>query len=114
MIEDCTGCRNCIACFGLKNQEYCYGNQRIGKEAFEKISAEYKNLSHAKIADLKSKFDILKSNLPHVQWHLYNSEGSSGDNILNSKGCENAFQVLVLAAQQKEGGFCFLFWPQRL
>ncbi len=93
MVEECTGCRNCVACFGLKNQEYCFGNERVGKDAYKKLAKEFENLTHEQIVDLQKKLDEVKKDLPHVCSHIYTSEDSSGDNVLNSKNCKYAFDI---------------------
>jgi len=93
MTEECLGCRNCIACFGLRNKEYCFLNKYIGKEKFEELATKYKTLSQMDIVDLKAKLAKLSVDLPHVQSHIYASEGCSGDNVLNCKNCEYAFDA---------------------
>jgi hypothetical protein len=91
MIEDCSGCKNCIACFGLRAKEYCIGNKQYSKEDYENISADYKELTEEKIEKLRRFLDDIKSKLPHIQSHIYNSENCTGDGLYNCKNCTNAF-----------------------
>lgn len=93
MVEDCSSCKNCIACFGLRSKEYCFLNEYVGRERFEKIAKEYEYLTHGKIADLRSKLGSLAVKLPHIQSHIYASEDSSGDAIFNCKNCQYSFDV---------------------
>lgn len=91
MIEDCTGCKNCIACFGLRQKEYCIYNQPYTPDEYHQKAQEFLSLTDNKIENLSSKFQNLKSLLPHIAAHIYASENCSGDRVYNSKNCLNAF-----------------------
>ncbi|MFA6305497.1 MAG: hypothetical protein WC651_02080 [Candidatus Gracilibacteria bacterium] len=93
MIEECSACKNCVGCFGLRNKEYCVFNEFVGKEKYQEIFKEYENLTHTKIEFLRKKLDELKSKLPHAASHIYASENCSGDAIFNSKNCHFAYDV---------------------
>ncbi|MEK7672902.1 MAG: hypothetical protein AAB373_03385 [Patescibacteria group bacterium] len=93
LIEECQGCKNCMACFGLKNKEYYVLNKFVGKEEFQKFADYCKIMSRSKLKELKEKLANLKKDLPHVQSHIYASEDSTGDMILNSKNCKNCFDI---------------------
>ncbi len=93
MLEDCQSCKNCICCFGLRQKEYYFMNEYIGKEKFDAIKKEYAVLTQTKINLLREKLNELQSKLPHIGSHIYASEECSGDNIFNSKNCKNSFDV---------------------
>ena len=93
MIEDCTGCKNCLCCFGLRTKEYCVANQFLGKEKYAEFVKEYEYLTYEKIEFLRNKLKALKAKLPHVQSHIYASEDCTGDAIFNSKNCHFAYDV---------------------
>ncbi|TSD00765.1 MAG: Uncharacterized protein Greene101449_28 [Candidatus Peregrinibacteria bacterium Greene1014_49] len=93
MIEDCQGCKNCCLCFGLKNQEYCFLNERIGKAEYEKRMKELLPLTAEKIDLLKKRLASLKLGLPHRAAYVFASEDSSGDMVFNSKHCRSCYDV---------------------
>ena len=93
MIEECTGCRNCMACFGLKTKEYCILNKQYSKEEYEKIMVDFKPLTGENLELLRKRFSELKEKLPHVQWHIYASENSSGESVYNCKNCQHSFDT---------------------
>ncbi len=91
MVEDCQNCKNCLLCFGLKGQEYCFLNERIGKEAYQERLRELLPLTPEKIALLKQRFSALKQTLPHRALYVFGSEESTGDMVFNSKKCRSCF-----------------------
>lgn len=91
MIEDCQSCKNCCLCFGLKNAEYCFLNERIGKSEYEKRMSELMPLTPKKIALLRDRLNALKLRLPHRALQVFGSEDCTGDMIFSSKNCHSCF-----------------------
>lgn len=91
MIEDCNSCHNCIACFGLRNKEFCFLNEKLSEQKFHEIAKEYEYLTEEKIKFLREKLEVLKKNLPHVCGHIYASENCTGDAVYNCKNCISCF-----------------------
>ncbi len=90
-IKDCSSCRNCLLCFGLRNKEYCYMNQYVGKEKFEEIQKQFLPLTHQKIAEAKEQLKELEKNGSTLASHLYQCEGSTGDLLIQCKSCISCF-----------------------
>jgi hypothetical protein len=85
--SDCRGCTDCFGCLGLRNKQYYFFNENIGKEEYEK---RVKNIdwTHEFIKDLKEKFFKFKSKFPVKYYHgsqIYNSTGDYIENCDNSK-----------------------------
>ncbi|MBT3864656.1 hypothetical protein HOF67_01345 [Candidatus Peregrinibacteria bacterium] len=93
MIQDCVGCQNCIACFGLRFKEHCFLNKQYSPEEFKKIENDYRELTHEKIASLKTKLKELQKDLPHIWTHVYASENCTGDILSHSKNTHHAFNA---------------------
>jgi CxxC-x17-CxxC domain-containing protein len=93
MVEECMSCKNCMLCFGLRNKQYCYLNQEIGKEAYEQKRRELGRLTHGTIEQLQGEFAQLKAQLPHRSSHIFASEDCTGDMIFHSKGCHACFDI---------------------
>lgn len=91
-LYDCRNCRNCLFCFNLRNKEYCFGNQQLTKEVFEKKRAEW-NLSSQKVYEKATKF--FKEMMYTMAWHrvaeIDNCENSTGTFIRYCKDCENCY-----------------------
>ncbi|TSC80472.1 MAG: Uncharacterized protein G01um101425_126 [Candidatus Peregrinibacteria bacterium Gr01-1014_25] len=91
MVEDCQNCKNCCLCFGLKGQEYCFLNERLGKEEYEERMKQLTPLTQEHVRLMRAKFQDLKKTLPHRASYVFGSEGCTGDMIFNSKNCHDAF-----------------------
>ena len=92
-VEDCTGCANCIACFGLKFKKNCFLNRQLSPSEFEKAKKEYETLTPEKIAYLSQELEKLKTTLPRPHAHMYNCEDCTGEFVLNCKNCHFAFDA---------------------
>lgn len=93
LLEDCSSCKNCVGCFGLRNKQYCFFNEQLDEEQYQKILADHVMLTPSKLQELQEKFESMKSKLPHVASHIYASEHCTGDMIFNSKNCINCFDI---------------------
>jgi len=82
---DCIGCNDCYGSIGLRRKSYCYYNEQLTKEKYEKAIAEVKFDP--------AKFLKLKLTIPHVNLHLSKSEKCTGDYIYNSKDCEQCYDI---------------------
>ena len=51
------GCNNCFGCFNLRNKSYCFFNQQLTKEEYERKIKEYDTASEKVVLDLLRKFD---------------------------------------------------------
>ncbi|MBP9718360.1 hypothetical protein KBD59_03620 [Candidatus Gracilibacteria bacterium] len=90
---DCVGCRNCFGCVGLTQKEYCYFNQQLTKEAYLEAIKQYdvKNPEHVQFAfDERRKLELT---IPRRAVRMINSEQCTGDNIYNSKNCDQCFDL---------------------
>ncbi|MCA9364002.1 hypothetical protein KC727_02175 [Candidatus Kaiserbacteria bacterium] len=89
LSQDCRGCTNCLGCIGLRNKQYCWFNEEVGKEEYERRLKEL-GLSREFIQELKGKVVALRKSIPVKYFHGIQAEGCSGDYIDHS---QNAAQV---------------------
>lgn len=91
-LYDCRGCKNCLFCHNLRNKEYCFGNQQLTKEKFEKVKKEWDFSSLKNYERAKKTF---KKMMKEAAWHralqIDKSENCTGNYIRNSKDLENCF-----------------------
>ncbi|MBU0667492.1 zinc-ribbon domain containing protein [Patescibacteria group bacterium] len=90
---DCIGCKNCFGCFGLRNAEYYFFNQKCSKEEYEKkvraLQLEKpENLERAK--EMFEKFILEK---PHRATIINNCQNVSGDFIVDSKDAHDCYDI---------------------
>lgn len=88
--SDCRGCTDCFGCVGLRNKQYYYFNENIGKEEYEK---RVKNFIWDRkfIKESKEKFSELRASIPFKFYHGSNAPNSSGDYIQNTKNTKDSF-----------------------
>lgn len=92
-LYDCKGVSNSLLCAGLRNKSYCLLNQQYSKEEYEAKIKQLSLASHAQIQGLQQQFNALMRQTPHRALFITNSEDCSGQNIFNSKHCENCFYI---------------------
>lgn len=91
-LYDCRNCRDCLFCFNLREKQYCFGNQQLSKEAFEKKKAEWRFSSAQKYEKAKIFF---KEMMHTMAWHralqIDHSENATGDYLKYTKDCRNCY-----------------------
>ena len=91
--KDCLSCHDCICCFGLKNKQYCIGNEQFDRETYERRRADLRVLTPSTIGALRKSLQALKMKLPHRHGQIVASEGCTGDMIFHSKNCTHSFDI---------------------
>ncbi len=92
-LYDCKGVTNSLLCAGLRNQSYCILNQQYSKEVYQEKVKQFSLASHEQIVALQQQFTKLLSTTPHRALFITNSESCHGQNITNSKNCEQCFYI---------------------
>ncbi|MBT5015942.1 hypothetical protein HOM98_00485, partial [Candidatus Peregrinibacteria bacterium] len=93
-LFECRSCSNCFGCVGLRGKEHHIFNKPYSKEEYEKKVATFKIHTWSGVQHMKSEFKKFRLHFPHRDALLVNCENSTGENILNSKNCENCFDVM--------------------
>lgn len=93
-LYDCRNCSNCMFCFNLRNKQYCFGNQQLSKEEYEKKKTEW-NLKSRKIYDKAKEFftKMMIKNAWHRSLNINKCENVYGDHLENCKNMINCFFV---------------------
>lgn len=90
---DLIGCSDCVGCVGLRNVRCAIFNKKYSKEDYE---IELKKLAlntHSGATKAAEKFQEFKRTQPRKFSNNVNSENVSGSHIVNSKNCENCFDI---------------------
>jgi hypothetical protein len=88
--RDCRGCTNCFGCVGLRNKQYYFFNENIGKEEYEKLINK-SVWSREFVKEMKEKFLEFQLNIPVKFYHGFQIQNSSGDYIESSQNMKCAF-----------------------
>ncbi len=93
-LYDCRNCSNCLFCFNLRNKEYCFGNQQLTKEEFERKKSEWDFGFQEIYKKAKEHFSEMMVNLAwHRSLHIDKSENSTGNFLESDKNCLNCFHI---------------------
>lgn len=88
------GCRNCFMCVNLQNQQYCFMNEKLSKDEYEKRVKESKEQNINE--DLLQKFLELKAKSPMKWMNEMNTENCSGNYLVNCKNSHECYDCEYL------------------
>ncbi|MCA9364000.1 hypothetical protein KC727_02165 [Candidatus Kaiserbacteria bacterium] len=92
-LYDCRDCQYCFACTNLRHRKYCFLNEQLTKEEYEKRVSEIDLGNRAVVEEWKGKFSELKEGAIHRANHNEKSVDSSGDFIEQSRNCYSCYYV---------------------
>lgn len=90
---DLRGCNNCFGCSGLRNKEWYWNNEFIGKNEFEKRLALVFPLDHQKIEAFTAQREERKRAHVYPEYFGINNENVSGNHIYFSKNTLESFDA---------------------
>lgn len=82
---DLKGCSDCIACYGLRHQQYRIFNEQYSEKDFREKLQTMALGSHQTITTLRKQFDEWIMQFPRLYANLQNCEDCTGNNLLNCK-----------------------------
>lgn len=88
---DCSGCKNCFQCVGLRNQKYCFRNEKYTEEEYRKIIKSYNLNTYTGIKKAEDEFNNFLLKIPRRFSHFRNCVNCIGENLSNSKNSKNVF-----------------------
>lgn len=91
--ENCQNCQNCFGCSNLVGKQYCYLNEQLSKEEYEKkievlALGDYKN-----VLSSRAGFEKYRLKFPKRFAQILNCENCTGDNIKNSRNLKYGFDT---------------------
>jgi hypothetical protein len=97
-LVDCRGCTDCICCTGLSNQRYCFKNEQLSKEEFEKIRAQLRLHTAKTVETCTNAVNNLISTRRSIEsTHRGRFVDSSGSFLWDVERCHHS--TLVFRAQ---------------
>lgn len=92
-LKDCKNCTNCFGCVNLRNKKYCFFNEQLSKDEYEKRLIEI-DLGSYQIyeATRKKVKEFWKSKLPRPLYDDF-SINVTGNYVFNSKNSAECYDV---------------------
>lgn len=90
---DCIGCQNVTLCTNLRNKQYYFKNKQLSREDYFR---EVENLKLGTISGQNSareEFEKMRKDAINKCNHNIKTENCSGDYIIESKDCNNCFNI---------------------
>ena len=90
-LFNCRDCKNCCLCTNMRNQQYCFRNEKCSKEEYERKLAEIERSNFAVVAGILDTFDqTKKTQIVPALWSS-NCENVSGNYLTECKNAENSY-----------------------
>lgn len=88
--NNCRACSNCFGCINLRSKQYCWFNEQLAKEEYEK---RIKNFSWTReaVADAQEQLLKLRIKNPVKYYHGVKAQNSTGDYLENTQYTKMAF-----------------------
>lgn len=90
-VRDCIGCQHCFLCVGLRNKKYCFMNQQLTKEEYEKQVSQFTSSSYKHSLIGWESFQKLQKSYGFKALQTHMIENSTGDYLYRAKDCEDCF-----------------------
>lgn len=90
-LFNCRNVKNCFGCTNLSNKEYCFYNQQLTKDEFEKQIAEIDLGSYKRLEAEKAYFENFKKAAFIKDISGKSNENSTGNFIYETHNCDHLF-----------------------
>ncbi|MBI4836445.1 MAG: hypothetical protein HY817_04260 [Candidatus Abawacabacteria bacterium] len=95
-LISCIGCNNCFGCVNLQRKQYCFFNEQLSKEEYEKRLSEIRTNSYTVVEKLKEVMQEKALQFPHKFMIGSRNENVTGNSIFFSRNCESCYDVSKL------------------
>ena len=94
-LRDCIGCHDCFCCVGLRNQSFCFMNEKLSKEEYKTKMAEVEARgglgSYKEYLKWREKLKELEKPHAFKEFHGNNLENCYGDYLNHCKDLHRCF-----------------------
>lgn len=102
-LRDCIGCNDCFLSTGLREKKYCFMNQQLSREDYQKRIAAIDLGSYPQYQACKAKRRELELKHTFMEYQGHNLQNSFGNYLMNCKDTKDSFDC-----EDVEGGkFCY-------
>lgn len=92
-LVNCFGCKDCYGCVNLYQKQYCFFNEQLSKEEYDRKISEIDLGSHATYQQQKKRFNEFRQKFPIKLYFGAQNEDVTGDFINNSKNCYRSYFI---------------------
>jgi hypothetical protein len=92
-LFDCRNCNDCFMCTNLRHKSYCFENEQLSKEEYQRRIKEVNLGNRDEVNKLKSKFKEFKKKAINRANHNEKNVNCTGDYNTNSKNCSSCFYI---------------------
>ncbi|MFA5076666.1 MAG: hypothetical protein WC480_04615 [Patescibacteria group bacterium] len=89
---DCSGCSDCFMCSNLRSRQYCWHNEQLSAEEYQKRLAGYDLGSRRVLVGLETEFRRLAQRAIHQYAYLVKCTDCTGDLLKNCKRSLNCYE----------------------
>jgi hypothetical protein len=100
--RDCVGCTDCFGSVNLRNKSYCYFNEQLTKEDYEKKIAGLGLGSHARREEISRQVKDFWMRFPVRYASGRQNQDVTGEYVYNSKNVHNSYSI----AQGEDLRYC--------
>lgn len=90
---DCSNCKNCFGCVNLHSAQYCWFNEQLTQEEYEKRRAAFWQQPDF-MEQAAQQLETLKRSLPHRADQIKQSENCTGDDLAYCQNCLDSFDCV--------------------
>ncbi len=90
-LRDCIGCKHCFLCVGLKNKEFCFKNEQLTKEEYEKQMSKIDLGSYKQCQQYKLERKDIEKDHTFKEFQGHNLQNCSGNYLNNCKDVNCSF-----------------------
>ena len=90
-LLDCKNCMNCFMCTNLRQKQFCFMNEQLTKEEYEKKVAEFDFGSQHMVDRAYELYATIRKQA--LRPALVACEGCTGDNVIGCSNCHMCFGV---------------------
>ncbi len=91
-IYNASGLINCFGCVNLRNKSYCWFNEQLTKEEYEKRLTDVLG-SYSKMEAMRQKFEAYKVQFPHRENSNIKTVDSTGDYLFECKSVHDSMEI---------------------
>ena len=91
--RDCVGCSDCFGSVNLRNKSYCFFNEQLTKEEYEKRIAALGLGSHARREELEKQVGDFWLKFPVRYVFGRQNQDTTGEYIFNSKNVHDSYNI---------------------
>ena len=92
-LFNCSGCRDCYLCAGISQQQYCFANEKLTREEYERRIRGIDLGSFTVLEQEKERFREFVRQFPIKYYFGKENSECTGNYVRHSKNCRNCFFV---------------------